>query len=211
MADLLTKDLVVLVADKNMEFTAKGILASYQKLGTRPITSDIYVHPGHDPGCYGKSGDFLRLFISSHKHAIVIFDHDGCGHEQLSRIELEQNLGNHLENSGWAERAVAIAIDPELESWVWSDSPQVDRILGWEGILPNLREWLIEQGFLVENETKPDQPKEALEAALRKVKKPRSSAIYLELAQKVSFERCVDESFLKLKDTLRQWFPKEAS
>ena len=211
MADIPKKDLVVLVADKDIEFTLKGVLASYQKLGIRQVENDIFVHPGHDPGCYGKSPDFLRLFISSYKYALVIFDHDGCGREKLSRGQIENDLETRLQTSGWDKRAVAITIDPELEAWVWSDSPQVDRIVGWEGKVPNLRNWLAEQGFLVENEIKPRQPKEALEATRRKANKARSSSVFFELAQKVSFERCMDESFAKLKNTLRRWFPPETA
>jgi hypothetical protein len=39
------------------------------------------------------------------------------------------------------------------------------------------------------------------------VRKPRSSAIYLELARSVSTDRCTDPAFLKLKRCLREWFP----
>ncbi len=37
--------------------------------------------------------------------------------------------------------------------------------------------------------------------------KPRSSAIYLALAQAVSTERCSDPAFAKLRQCLREWFP----
>jgi len=39
------KDLVVLVADKNIEFAVKGLLSRPRALGVRPITSDFFVHP----------------------------------------------------------------------------------------------------------------------------------------------------------------------
>jgi hypothetical protein len=39
------------------------------------------------------------------------------------------------------------------------------------------------------------------------VRKGRSSAIFFELAQRVSVNRCIDPAFLKFKNTLRQWFP----
>ncbi|MCX5772792.1 MAG: hypothetical protein NTZ09_21325 [Candidatus Hydrogenedentes bacterium] len=54
---------------------------------------------------------------------------------------------------------------------------------------------------------KPQRPKEAMKEVLRLVKKPFSSAIHQELAETVSFERCQDLAFLRLKSILRQWFP----
>jgi hypothetical protein len=53
---------------------------------------------------------------------------------------------------------------------------------------------------------KPALPKEALRVALRTVRKAFSSSLYQQIASKVSFERCVDDSFLKLKYILQQWF-----
>ena len=39
--------------------------------------------------------------------------------------------------------------------------------------------------------------------------KPRSSALYLELAQSVSLKQCTDRAFLKLKSKLSEWFGEE--
>ena len=54
---------------------------------------------------------------------------------------------------------------------------------------------------------KPVRPKEAAEAALRKVRRPRSSNIYRKLAEVVSLQLCTDPAFLKLKSILQNWFP----
>lgn len=40
------KDLVLLVADKNMQATLRGVLARPQAMGIKAITFDIRVHPG---------------------------------------------------------------------------------------------------------------------------------------------------------------------
>lgn len=105
----------------------------------------------------------------------------------------------------------AIVIDPELEAWVWSDSPEVDRIIGWSARQSSVRAWLREQGFAFKQNGKPDRPKEALEKALRIVKKQRSSALYGQIAEKVSLSRCTDRSFVKLRQTLQEWFPKSSA
>ena len=207
MMEQTPKDLVVLAADKNMEFAVKGILGRFRSLGIREITADFRVHPENDPGCLVRGHDFLRPFVNHYAHALVLLDREGCGREAANREELEANLEQRLLDSGWGSRAKVIVIAPELEMWVWSDSPHVDAILGWEGREPPLRTWLKDRTFLGEGQIKPLRPKEALEGALRLSRTPRSSSNYLKLAQKVSLERCIDPSFVKLKSTLQEWFP----
>jgi hypothetical protein len=207
-APSLRTDLIVLVAGKNDSSAIEGILKNPHKLGIRNIGFEIHVHPEFDPGCLHRSAELLRLYLNSHEHALVIFDREGCGKEEKkSREELEKQVVDSLRKNGWEDRAEAIVIDPELENWIWSDSPHVAAELGWKDQKVVLREWLRQNSFLSEEkETKPEKPKEAMEAVLRKVKKPRSSAIYFSIANKVSFERCHDPSFRKLKATLQTWF-----
>lgn len=72
-------DLVVLTADKNMQFTVKGLLGRPKDIGIRPIRADFYIHPERDPGCRLRSDNFLRPFIKLAAFVIVIFDREGCG------------------------------------------------------------------------------------------------------------------------------------
>jgi len=143
-----------------------------------------------------------------YSYAIVIFDHDGCGREGQSSQEIETEVERLLAIHGWENRAIALALDPELEIWVWSDSPYVSEALGWKGGQAKLVEWLIERKYVEKVSSKPKMPKEAMEELLRKSKKPRSSSIYMQLAQRVSFQKCIDPAFIKLKTTLQNWFPK---
>jgi hypothetical protein len=122
------------------------------------------------------------------------------------RSVLESELQGRIGEAGWGERAVAIVIAPELENWVWSDSPHIARALGWSREI-SLKDWLKEKGFLTAGAAKPAQPKEAVELVLRTARKPRSSSIYLGLAQVVGTESCTDPAFLKLRRCLREWFP----
>ena len=203
-----TKDLVLLTADKNCEFTVRGLLSRHASLGIRVVSADIFVHPERDPGCLLKSDVFLAAFRNSHSHAIVIFDREGCGRERCNRDELETQVEAALEGRGWnGSQVAAIVLDPELEIWAWSDSPEVDQVLGWHLANPDLRTWLRAEQFLQSNSVKPSRPKEALEAALQKVRRARSSSIFRSLAETVSVERCNDSAFLKFKSTLINWFP----
>jgi hypothetical protein len=200
------KDLVVLVADKNMEQIMHSLLKRTAALGIRQISYDLFVHPQRDPGCRQRAQIFLRPFCQQYEHALVFFDREGSGAESDSRDVLEQQVEGRLAKDGWNERAAVVVLDPELENWVWSDSPHVPRLLGWREQSLQLRDWLLAQGFLKEGEDKPIRPKEAVEAVLKQVRKPRSSAIYGELASTVSFRHCVDPAFAKLRSLLEQWF-----
>ena len=155
----------------------------------------------------------MRLYAKTCRHGLVVFDREGCGQdEHKSRGELEEVVQQELAANGWTDRAEVLVIDPELENWVWSDSPHVASELGWKEQPVVLRAWLHQNGFLEsESQLKPARPKEAMEAVLRKTKKPRSSATYQAIAAKVSFDKCQDLSFLKLKATLRSWFAVSGS
>ena len=199
-------DLVVLVPDKQMEATIRPLLKRHASLNIRPLTFESLVHPRRDPGCRGDPEPLLSLYLSRAQYALVLFDREGCGEEHLTRETLEANVEATLTNAGWSDRSSAIVIDPELESWVWSDSVVVDQTIGWAGTQPPLRAWLKQRGFVVEGQMKPERPKEAMEAAMKHKRKRRSASIYQELAEKVSLARCVDPAFLKFRAVLAQWF-----
>lgn len=202
---IMPKDLIVLVADKNMEATFKGLLSRNYSLGIKQITFDVFVHPNKDPGCRGESDRFLQSFINQYLYGLVVFDREGCGSDQ-SRDELERRVESRLALVGWENRSIAIVLDPELEIWLWNRSPHVEEALGWRGQNQPLRSWLIMNGLLVEGNSKPTRPKETLEYVLRKVKKPRSSAIYMQIALNASLEGHQEPAFTKLRDTFRIWF-----
>ena len=205
----LRKDLVVLVADKDMEMTLHGLLSRHQSLGIRPLDYTIYKHPGKDSGSRTQGVTFLRDFCNQFHHAILIFDREGSGGESTTAEELELLLEEDLQKNGWTDRASAIAIDPELEIWVWSDSTEVDQVTGWANRIPGLRQWLIDEGFLKNKSAKPERPKEAFRHALKHVRKQPSSAIFKKLSQRVGFKSCEDRAFIKLQTKLQEWFSPE--
>ena len=201
------KDLVVVVADKSMEQALKGLFERPEALGIRQINADTYSHPQHDPACALRGVEFMSNFSTRYQYGLLAFDHEGSGREQTDPQELQEALNQEFSRSAWGNRARAIVLSPELEAWVWSDSPHVSRIVGWAGRGRELRGWLIEQRYLQQGETKPARPKEAFEAALYESGTPRSSSLYLQLARNVSFDRCSDVAFLELKRILQEWFP----
>jgi hypothetical protein len=202
------RDLVVLAADKLAAQSVEGLLGRTPSLQIRAVSYDIAVHPQHDPGCLGQSPGLLAVYLKTHSHALVVFDREGSGQEQSTRQELEAQVEGQLARAGWEGKSAVIVIDPELENWVWSNSPHVATALGWRDTTKDVRQWLVEEEYLpVATQMKPARPKEAMDAVLRHVRKPHSSAIFREIARKVSLERCPDPAFVKLRQTLHGWFP----
>lgn len=202
------KDLVVLGPDKNVKFGIDGLLFRFESLNIKQISYEIFVHPLRDPGVYHDAANFLRPFSSGYLYALVFLDHEGSGqeHKQPDDIALEIKTG--IERSGWQNRVEVIVFVPELENWVWTDSLHTSEALGWDSY-SELKNWLMEEGMWKQNVSKPNRPKKAMEMALKRTRIPRSSSIYMEVAQRVSLDRCQDQSFRNLRNILQRWFPNE--
>lgn len=198
------KDLVCLVADRSIEAAVRGLLSRPEALGIRQVDHEIFVHPRRDPGCFHEADAFLGPLRGRYQHGLVVFDRAWDGAPIQDANELEHAVGRCLGSDGWGG---VVVIEPELEAWVWSDSPHVEESLGWGDRTPALRAWLRQRGLWPAGSPKPLDPKAALEQALAAVRAPRSSAIHGNLARRVSVERCSDESFARFRSLLGIWFP----
>jgi hypothetical protein len=199
--------LVVLVAGADEKAAIEKLLAERaHSLGIRRLRVRVLKHPRRDPGCYQEAPDVLRPFVTLAQRALVVFDREGSGQEERDARAIAADLRARLARSGWDQRAAVIVIDPELEAWVWSDSPHVKATLGWTDRRLSPRQWLAARGEWPAERAKPPRPKECLEAVLRKTTRRFSSAIFAELAGRVSLEHCVDPAFRELGETLREWF-----
>lgn len=202
------KDLVCLVADNNIKAALRGLFGRPRALGLRAIDFDIFVHFRRDSGCCHEAHEFLRPHRHGYRHGLVVFDRDWDGAPSRNALELEATVRGRLGDDGWAD---VVVIDPELEAWVWSDSPHVAEALGWRARNPPLRSWLEALSLWKAGQPKPSDPKAAVESALREVRVPRSSAIYETLAKRVSVERCTDASFKRFRERLTGWFAERGS
>ena len=199
-------DLVVLAADQDMVQTVEGLLARPKALKMASVTSEVLRHPLRDSGCRIGAAEFLRPFLGSYRHALVVFDWSGSG-TQGTREEIQREVGVELSRNGWDRRAAAIVIKPELEAWVWSTSEHVPRVLGWSEQYKELRVWLREQGLWPAESRKPPDPKEAMRRTMEATHSRKSSRKFFELASKVSLKACGDPSFNDFKRILQTWFP----
>lgn len=200
------RDLIVLTADKTMEVAIQSILERCQSLDIHKISTYVIRHPQHDPGCARDGVAFLSRYADQYRYGLLVFDHKGSGREETDRSSLQQSLNGEFGQSPWKGRARAVVISPELETWIWSDSPHVDATIRWSNQPVPLRKWLLSKGWLQRGTVKPGKPKEAFEAALRQARTPKSASLYRQIAENVSLARCEDPAFLDLKATLQEWF-----
>lgn len=206
------RDLVALVADNDIKAVLLALLRRPQDLGIHPIAilpRDVPVHYRHDSGCLREAEGFLRPFHPEYRYALVVFDYSGCGKESDPVETVEEKVRTMLSRSGWNNRCAAVAIDPEIEAWIWIDSPEVEQSLGWPSRRGNLRTWLQNRSAWLPRRTKPSDPKRAYQLTLKQMRRPHSPAVFESLAGKVTFTGCSDRAFCKLKNVLQTWFPPE--
>ena len=199
------KDLVILVADIQQEKTIQTLLDERQSaLGVGSVTFDVFRHSGHDPGVYRQAGAFLAALAHQYRYALVLLDVAWEG-SPGNAAEIEQTTQTNLDRHGWQGRSAVIALDPELEVWVWASSPHVPTELGmtWQQI----KELAAEKGYWSPDETKPTHPKELLEEVLYRTRRRRSSALFMRLARSIGLAACQDAAFVRLRETLQTWFP----
>ena len=207
------RDLFVLVADADCQQTMRSLLAAPARLGIRPVTFGVQRHPQRDPGCRRRASEFLRPFLKRMCRAVVVFDRHGCG-DSRAGAAIEESVERDLAANGWRGRSRVIVIEPELETWLWTGSPQVSAALGWGQDYVGLRSRLEAAGLWGKHLPKPDDPKRAATAAIRWAPAPRklrrSAAWFGSLAGRMPLEQCRDPSFRRLRETLQAWFPPES-
>jgi len=200
-------DLVVVVADGGIEQAIRGMLTRPPALGIRPLKGLEFPKLKElDAGTYTRGHELAALYKDTHEHALIVFDLEWEGRPSDDPAFLERNVEDGLK-AVWGARGRCVVIDPELEVWVWSDSPHVATGLGWGG-MPALRQWLETKGLWNAADAKPDDPKGAYLAAIEAKKVQKSNANFRALAETVSFSRCHDRSFQRLGKILRGWFPQ---
>lgn len=199
------KDLVLMVADKNMNFALKGALSRPDALGIAPIEFEFRTHMGRDGGVRTSGPETLALDSRRFSHALLVFDLEGSGASiadaKLVEEELDRRLSTH-----WDDRAKSIVIEPELDIWIWGSDNILQDVLEWP-IPGSIREWLKNRGFEFNESGKPLRPKEALDELRPVHRLPRSSALYEKITSKISIKKCSDPAFSRLREQLQIWFP----
>ena len=199
------QDLVVLVADKNMQFALQGAFGRPLALGVRPFTYEFRSHMGRDGGVRTTGADVLAREAARFHHALMLLDFEGCGQEDVDPLVLEEQLDRKL-NSVWGLNAKTIVISPEVDIWLWGNDNVLRDALHWpqDG---SIRDWLRGKGFEFNADDKPVRPKEALDAMRPVHKQARSSAMYEKVTKRISLQNCTDLAFARLRVQMQSWFP----
>ncbi len=200
-------DLILMVADKNMQFTLQGALNRAKAMGIRPIQCK-FLAAGNDPTARIQGPDLLRTQQSMYRKGLLVLDYEGSGTDKSDAQALEDELNQRLELC-WPGGAKAIVIEPELENWLWGSDNALHSVLDWphtQGIRPWLEKH--EPPFRLLGNGKPERPKEAWEALVQVHRKPRSSSLYEEVASQLSLQKCTDPAFVRLRAQLQEWFPR---
>lgn len=107
----------MLVADQDLLQTMEKLLGRGTSLGIRPIRYAVAKHLNRDAGCRTGASPYLRGHIFDYRHALVMFDRNGCGYD-ASRKEIQFDVERVLEENGWRGRSKVVVIDPEQETWM---------------------------------------------------------------------------------------------
>ncbi|BBZ99840.1 methylation-associated defense system protein MAD4 [Bradyrhizobium diazoefficiens] len=208
----MTRELIILVADGTMAAVLRAFFERqfHHSLACARFdfdpTSDIVYDPlNTDGGVHRRCHDILRPYLNTHRRALVVLDQQ-FGAERPAE-EVRHDIELRLNANGWAERAIAVVIDPELEVLLWQDNPHVERALRHTG--PSLRQLLAQDGRWPLSEVKPLAPKEVIQALIRANRAGPPMVVYSQIARAISTTGCVDPAFHCVRDTLRAWFPVE--
>ena len=172
------RDLIALVADRDMEQALQGLLTEPNRLGTRPVKHEIRIHPERDPGCRVGAVEFLRPFLRSSRYALVAFDLDGCGSGEGRLGTPSRNVSEAL---GWGPDFGT------LRGWLR------DREL-WPADEPKPPDPKLAMRTAIRN--------------ARLGRRPRLSAALFDRIARGSHPRnCNDPALVEMRETLRSWFP----
>jgi hypothetical protein len=210
----MMRDCMFFVADLNMAEAFKGFLCRdqfHQSLGCAQFSFDPTVDIRHAGGVadslHTQAGELLRGYRVTHKRIVVVQD---CAFEgSPGQAVIESDLRRQLQTVGWdANDFITIAIEPELEQWIWQDSIHIETALKHQSA-QSLKQCLVQEGLWLANAPKPTDPKAALEIVSRRNKVIRSGAVYSKITGKVTIKTCTDPAFLRLTSQLAVWFSEE--
>ena len=192
---------------------------------------DIRVHPEHDPGMYTDPHTVLQAERKSFQYALLILDEAWEGSPPAAKI-LSDIEGLVQTRAYWDRpRFEVILIQPELEAWIWQRNPNVAEAFEFSGGDAELWRFLAAQALRLDkdkkkhrfipanplaqlspawsaNKPKPENPKGLAEALSHHCQSGPASGIFNEISSTISVKGCKDLAFLRLRDTLRRWFPR---
>jgi hypothetical protein len=208
------RDCMFYVADLNMAEAFKGFLQRDKfQLSLRcgafefDALQDLARAKGKtDGGLWRHAGSLLKGYLQTHRRLVVCLDCDFGG--SPGQAQIKADITRQLLAVGWQQQNfLVLAIDPELEQWIWQDSIHIEHTLKHQSP-PKLRDALAASKHWPVGQNKPTNPKEVLEMLVdQNLQGDRSSSLYAKITSKVSPTRCTDPEFQALRKQLQVWFP----
>jgi hypothetical protein len=126
------KDLYVMTADSDAEALLRALLARPAELDIAPIECKVERFIGRDSGMVQQGPEILRTknLKGEFRRAVLIWDRDGSGWEQLDSEMAAARIQGRLDGVTWADRSAAVVLVPELEEWLWRCPEALRRIVG---------------------------------------------------------------------------------
>jgi hypothetical protein len=151
----------------------------------------------------------MRPFHNTHHKAVVVLDCEWDG--SPGQASIRDTISRQLVESGWEPaRFAVIAIDPELEEWIWQDSPVLEKALRHQGAT-TLREMLAARNLWPLGLAKPPEPKKVFDQIRQENRVKKSSSVFRHIAAEVLIAACIDPEFQRLVAILQTWFPAEVA
>lgn len=208
------RDLYVMTADADAQAVMDGVLSRDQALGIRPISFKVVRHPRHDAGVVKDGPGLMGLgnIKKEYNHVVLLWDHHGSGREQRDNSEaVEKELTESLDRLTWKGRCLAIAIQPELEEWLWHSPHALLKVLDKDQ--EKLDSWCQEfadtKDIAVE-EARQQFPKEMFDKVFHRCtqrRHPRPDE-FKRIAEVASLPQWQNSpSFQRIAHTLPCWFP----
>lgn len=206
--------LVAVVADRAYEAVLNEVFTRSREAGFGSVNLKIVPDPFHDSS--GKLTELLRPFLREYDHALVLRDLAGSGYETRGARELEQRLEEQMHENGWSHKHyTAIVTEPEIEEWLRLPSPSMSDLLKERArknrdavrIFQRVLDDLINTHGGRDGRGKACKPKEVFEDLVRYYGIPPANALRGFVAKREPFNGCLSNSFNRLLQTLRSWFP----
>lgn len=200
------------LADQTIETMVVGFLSrpgAFPSLGCRAFDFDPKIDvlvPGgmNDPGLVARARDLARGAHRAAERVVFVLDNDWEGTPGVDGIR--SRIMQDCSTEGWdIDRVCVIVLDPEVEVWIWQESPHVREALGFAPG-ESLRA-AVSSAAWPDDAAKPLRPKEALQQLLRARGKPFSKAIHRKIAEGTTIKRCVDPGLQQLREFLQRQFP----
>ncbi len=210
--------LIVLTADSTMKVFFDTLID--KMIGAEIINLDEFkvINLSGDSETRSKGADFLRKYNKRYPNAMIIFDPEGSGLEDIDIETERENIANRLSSNGFTNVEVII-LRPELEILLWLyDSNKQDYNKVLKDLLDqkdNLYHKLKNENKIQRNSFKSIRPKETFKELLKQKRIPVSATNYKEMIQNMyintsqnvnPLQDCNDLSFKCFYDTLIKWY-----